>query len=284
MVGIPKRKRSGGPRTEEGRYMASVNSVKTGVYSSMIVLPNESEQEFLDLQHQFVLDFMPQDVAELSMVHELAAILWKKLRLEKLEKSAFVRVLNEPVRHVDLHGKLDIAERFNPYLANIEIFSDDFIANFEGYAASVTKVGTNPGKQEFLALCDEDPSLFQEVVAMAKEHYVFKLPDSSITPALLISLEIESFSSTISFVNFALKEIKSKADDVLWIACRLDKIKQAITNHKETRLLGLMQAQGVMRARDELSRSFYRTLSELRKQQQWRLKMTAIDVTPSNEE
>lgn len=35
-----------------------------------------------------------------------------------------------------------------------------------------------------------------------------------------------------------------------------------------------------MRARDELSRSFYRTLTELRKQQQWRLKMTPIDVTP----
>jgi hypothetical protein len=284
MVGIPKRKRSGGPRTEEGRSLASANSVKTGVYSSMIVLPNENEQDFLELQHQFVLDFMPHDVAELSMVHELAAILWKKLRLEKLEKSAFVRVLNEPVKHIDLYGKLDISERFNPYLANIEIFNDEFIANFEGYSVCVAKVGTNPGRQEFLSLCDEKPSLFHEIVEMAKEHYVFKLPDSSITPELIFSLEIESGSSTISFVNFALKEIKGKADDVLWIAQRLDKIKQAITNHKEARLLGLMQSQGVMRARDELSRSFYRTLSELRKQQQWRLKMTSIDVTPSIEE
>ncbi len=32
----------------------------------MIVLPNENEQDFLDLQNQFVLDFMPQDIAELS--------------------------------------------------------------------------------------------------------------------------------------------------------------------------------------------------------------------------
>lgn len=49
--------------------MASANSVKTGIYSSMIVLPNENEQDFLDLQNQFVSDFMPQYVAELSMVH-----------------------------------------------------------------------------------------------------------------------------------------------------------------------------------------------------------------------
>lgn len=74
MTGIPKRKRTGGPRTEEGKKLASANSVKTGAYSSMIVLPNENEQDFLDLQNLFVADFMPEDVAELSMVHELASI------------------------------------------------------------------------------------------------------------------------------------------------------------------------------------------------------------------
>jgi len=35
-----------------------------------------------------------------------------------------------------------------------------------------------------------------------------------------------------------------------------------------------------MRAHDDLSRAFYRTLSELRRQQSWRQKISAIDVTP----
>jgi len=49
---------------------------------------------------------------------------------------------------------------------------------------------------------------------------------------------------------------------------------------KEKRLLDLIQVQGVMRAHDDLSRAFYRTLSELRRQQSWRQKISAIDVTP----
>lgn len=281
MVGIPKRKRSGGPKTEEGKSLASANSIKSGAYSSMIVLPNENEQDFLDLQNQFILDFMPQDISELSMVHELAAILWKKLRLEKLEKSAFLRVLNEPCTHIDLYAsRLSIPDEYDPYLANLEIFTQEFIDRFKDYAIYINKVGTNPGKDDFLKLCQESPELFREVVDMAKAHFIFSSHNPVITPNLLITLEVHIADSQISFINYALKEIKSKAEDVAWIAERLDRIKQAVSNHKERRLLELMQSQGVMRARDELSRAFYRTLSELRKQQQWRLKMTAIDVTP----
>lgn len=280
MVGIPKRKRSGGPQSEGGKSVTSANSIKTGAYSALIVLPNENEQDFLDLQNQFVLDFMPQDISELSMVHELAAILWKKLRLEKLEKSAFLAVLNKPSTDLDLYQfGLRVPEQFNPYLANLDIFTQAFIDRYKEYGAYINQIGTNPGKDDFLKLCQESPELFQEVVGMAKVHYTFSSNNPDITPEVVISLEVQMDGGQISFINYALKEIKSKAEDVAWIAERLDRINQAITKHKEQRLLTLMQSQGVMRARDELSRAFYRTLSELRKQQQWRLKMTAIDVT-----
>lgn len=279
MAGIPKRKRSGGPKTEEGKLSASANSLKSGTYASMIVLPGESEQDFLELQDQFVTDFMPEDIAELSMVHELAAIVWKKLRLEKLEKSNFLRVLNEPLSSLDFYYENDIPENLDGYLANIDIFTEVFIQNFETYAAQIAKVGVNPGKQEFFDLCMESPGLFNEIVALVKAHYKFKQPNPNITPELAISLEYQGEAGKLSFINYALKEIKSKADDVLWVAARLDKIKKMITNRKEQRLLSLMQSQGPMRARDELSRSFYRTLSELRKQQEWRLKMRVGNST-----
>jgi hypothetical protein len=153
MVGIPKRKRSGGPRSEEGKSLASANAIKTGAYSSMVVLPNENEQDFLDLQDRFVLDFMPQDIAELSMVHELAAILWKKLRLEKLEKSAFLAVLNKPCTDLDLYMTgLRIPEHYNTYLANLEIFTEEFIDQLKGYAIDINKVSTNPDKDAFMML------------------------------------------------------------------------------------------------------------------------------------
>jgi hypothetical protein len=280
MVGIPKRKRSGGPRSEEGKSLASANAIKTGAYSSMVVLPNENEQDFLDLQDQFVLDFMPQYIAELSMVHELAAIIWKKLRLEKLEKSAFLAALNKPCTDLDLYMTgLRIPEQYNAYLANLEIFTEELIDQLKGYAIDINKFSTNPDKDEFMILCQASPGLFREIVAMAKQKFTFKDNDSDITPGLIFSLETYAGAGKVSFINYALKEIKEKAEAVAWIAKHLDRIRQAVFSHKERRLLELMQSQGVMRARDELSRAFYRTLSELRKQQSWRLKMTPIDVT-----
>ena len=64
------------------------------------------------------------------------------------------------------------------------------------------------------------------------------------------------------------------------MAKQLPAIKTAVTDLKERRLLELMKNQGVMRVHDDLSRAFYRTLSELRRQQTWRQKIGAIDVTP----
>lgn len=38
-MALPKRKRSGGPRTESGKQAVSKNALKTGSYSSLVVLP-----------------------------------------------------------------------------------------------------------------------------------------------------------------------------------------------------------------------------------------------------
>jgi len=82
---LPRRKRSGGPQTEEGKKATSRNALKTGAYSSLIILPGESEDDFRALEEQFISDFSPRDIAEAAMVRNLAVITWKKLRVEKLE-------------------------------------------------------------------------------------------------------------------------------------------------------------------------------------------------------
>ena len=93
-MAIPKSKRSGGPKTSSGKLNASKNALKTGAYTSTIVLPGESEEDFEKLHQQFMNDFIPSDVAESAMVYELAGLTWKKLRLEKLEHAAFIRSIN----------------------------------------------------------------------------------------------------------------------------------------------------------------------------------------------
>lgn len=44
----------------------------------------------------------------------------------------------------------------------------------------------------------------------------------------------------------------------------------AVINVRERRLFKILKGQGIMRAHDELKRSFYKALNELRRHQTWR--------------
>ena len=77
--------RSGGPKTVEGKLASSQNAIKTGAYAVQTLLLGESEQEFRELEQLFIDDFAPVGISEAALVHSLTVIIWKKLRLEKLE-------------------------------------------------------------------------------------------------------------------------------------------------------------------------------------------------------
>ncbi|WP_114652035.1 hypothetical protein [Polynucleobacter necessarius] len=77
---VTKSKSSGGPQSDDGKKIALRNSLKTGAYSKLVVLPNESQQEFDQLVEQFQRDFYPKDAVEMMLVREMAVITWKKLR------------------------------------------------------------------------------------------------------------------------------------------------------------------------------------------------------------
>ena len=92
-----KSRRSGGPKTDQGKLISSRNSLKTGTYSKLVVLPDENHEEFDSLLAQFNADFYPKDAVEIILIRELAVITWKKLRLEKLEQNYLVKQLSDPV-------------------------------------------------------------------------------------------------------------------------------------------------------------------------------------------
>jgi len=43
MATLPKIRRSGGPKTPEGKLVSSRNAIKTGAYAVQTLLPGESE-------------------------------------------------------------------------------------------------------------------------------------------------------------------------------------------------------------------------------------------------
>jgi hypothetical protein len=88
----------------------------------------------------------------------------------------------------------------------------------------------------------------------------------------------------VHVLGFVWKELS------LWVTKELDAIDFALTQKSaiealiphvmDRRLMQMVRIDGVVRARDDLDRAFFRILKELRTQQEWRLKHQVIDVTP----
>ena len=119
------------------------------------------------------------------------------------------------------------------------------------------------------------PDLYQSLALMAKSYT--KTDREEVSPESLISLKyITPEGGSTAFVHHAFGVLQKNCEDLVYIHQHLDDIRSAVTNIKEKRLLEALKDQGIMRAHDELQRSFYKALNELRRHQTWRSQ--AIDV------
>jgi len=283
-MAIPKSKRSGGPKTSSGKLNASKNALKTGAYSSMIVLPGESEEDFEKLHEQFMNDFMPRDVAESAMVYELAGLTWKKLRLEKLEHAAFIRSINLNITIKDMasegieidkyHEKL--LKELNTLSKNKEIF--ELNRDCLNYLNKISKGYISP--QDILNLEKTMPFVYDTIIHITSE--VMDIDKSEVDFSVLKDsmVHIPGKDKPEMLYKAIFRRVKKVFESLLWVENNLDKVKAAVANIKETKLLQAIQEQGLMRSSDDLSRSFFRVLNELRRHQSWRKEMNIVDIYP----
>ena len=274
-------KKSGGPQTEEGKAVASRNSLKTGAYSSIVVLPGEDEADFHELETQFISDFSPQDIAEVAMVSQLAVTVWKKLRLERLEQSAALTALNRSFSEYD----------FNPYdiqldSAMIELipvldsFTEDYVQAMRDMFFYVARFEVNSvSLDDVKVMALEYPALYLYVIEQGKEEGL--IFDKNPTPAdVLKQSVVYDDGGSVNLIPFVINGTIDYARNVVRVYSRRDEIKAAVKSVKEKRLLVIMELDKPRRVHSDLDRAFYRTLSELRKHQQWRQARNIIDVTP----
>ena len=88
--------RSTGPRTEAGRRAVSVNALKHGFRSPLIVLPHENQAAFDALLEAFTLEAEPRSQAELAAVYKIAACEWRLRRLVQVETGMFQALAESP--------------------------------------------------------------------------------------------------------------------------------------------------------------------------------------------
>jgi hypothetical protein len=283
-MAIPKSKRSGGPKTSSGRLNASKNALKTGAYSSMIVLPGESEEDFEKLHEQFMNDFMPSDVAESAMVYELAGLTWKKLRIEKLEHAAFIRSINLNITIKDMASEgVEIDKYHEKYLKELNTLSKNkeiFELNRDclNYLNKISKGYISP--QDILNLEKTMPFVYDSIIYITAE--VLDMEKSEVDFSVLKDsmVHLPGKNKPEMLYKAVFRGVKKIFESLVWVENNLDKVTAAVANIKEVKLLQAIQEQGLMRSNDDLSRSFFRVLNELRRHQSWRKDMNTVDIYP----
>jgi len=279
MVGIPKAKRGGGPRTEQGKVASSGNALKTGTYSSVLALPGESESDFQALEEQLVRDFSPKDVAERILIHDLAVTTWKKLRLDRVEHAVMMAAINKPVTLNDLRRDgISLDYDYETLIKDLGDYTDDFIIENRVHLDFLSRFIEYPiAKEEFYELPKTHPKLYRTIVDLARAEFNFTEVSPVPEQIGMLNFKDDNYRNH-SFVHYIFPVIHEQCERIAHIAERIDEIRSAVANIKERKLLELMQQPTIVRAGEDLNRAFSRTLNELRRQQQWRVKM-AVEVS-----
>ena len=87
--------RGGGPKTPEGRKRSSLNSLRHGVLSRTLVLPNESQEEFDHFRGLYLETFQPVGFLELELVDEMVACRWRQRRGWAVESASITLEMTE---------------------------------------------------------------------------------------------------------------------------------------------------------------------------------------------
>ena len=280
---LPRRKRSGGPKTEEGKKATSRNALKTGAYSSLIILPGESEDDFRALEEQFIHDFSPRDIAEAAMVRNLAVITWKKLRVEKLEHAGLIRQLHKPFELPEYFNmRYDFEEHAREKVLELaRVTEANHLPQWKlGFKLFKKFIKQGATVKELDQLQNDAPIVYEVLLNINKPLKIHEKSHadwlkSKVTNPLDEEFELITYLSTEFLKKYSAQE---------WVVEHFDSLKTIVADIQEKRLLKFIQFNSAQRVHDDLDRSFYKTLSELRRHQQWRRDMQAIDITPTEDD
>jgi len=275
MATLPKIRRSGGPKTREGKLASSRNAIKTGAYAVQALLPGESEQEFRELEQLFIDDFAPSGISEAALVHSLTVIIWKKLRLEKLES-----------RHIH-----DLLDRFPK---SSELSS----VGFEEYPSSAGEWINHPEKIPSLNL-DQSQRGYWTLKALKKSHFdedemqafkkdlpaIFKRLQDLLSSLGIKDLSILGMVGTRYHHGAETRPIEDMTDKLMerlqgeiWAIQNQEQLLKVRQQIRDKRLVEFLNLNRSQRVSDDLDRAYFKTLDELRKQKEWRRRQEVVDV------
>jgi hypothetical protein len=274
-MSIPRNpNRTGGAKSPEGRKVVAFNALRTGAYASHVVLPGEDAAQFEELKAQMVQDFAPVGVVEHAMVHDLSVLIWKKQRVDRVERAVLLQMVQLPLTEDRIEksfgpGFLPRAmSRLEPYTP-VSASEAKHAAKLLAEVDEIWEIPTGPCTEETLAERWPDAHAALELLADSFDLSLGEVFASN--PRQPISLEV------------LLDQVQSDSALVTWMWHNRVQIEEALATARDSRLLAYMKVENTQRAYDDIGRAFYRTLAELRRQQDWRQRRTAINVEDVSE-
>jgi hypothetical protein len=85
LSGQPSIRKGTGPRTAQGKKRSSLNALKRGLFSKVILLDGESRAEYSSLLNGLRDDWQPQGTMEAVHVESLAVLFWRRRRFFQAE-------------------------------------------------------------------------------------------------------------------------------------------------------------------------------------------------------
>jgi hypothetical protein len=242
-----------------------------------VVLPGEDADQFAELEAQLVKDFVPVGMAEAAMVHDLAVLTWKKLRVDRVEQAVMTQMVTMPLTEGMLEKAFgpEFRRTAMPWLVPVTPVDES------DYKESIQLVSQAQGMRNALPLgtsAQDAQRKWPELCAALLEW------DEDYDEGLdkLLADEAEGFD-----LHEVLWELIEQNQTVGWLWENREQVAAAIRRAHDSKLLDYMRGGNTVtqRAHDDLGRAFYRTLSELRRQQDWRIRRSAIavdDVSPKS--
>jgi hypothetical protein len=100
--------RSTGPRTAEGKAIASQNAVKHGLRAENTVIPGENPEEFDQFRQLLLEDLAPVGAMEVFLADRIVAAFWKLQRAGRIETELLAELNCLPAKGADKSDKSDL--------------------------------------------------------------------------------------------------------------------------------------------------------------------------------
>lgn len=278
-------RRSGGPRTAAGRQAVAGNALRTGAYAAQVVLPSEDPADFQALEQQFFRDFAPADVAESALVHQLAVITWKKLRLDRIEHSHFLGLTHRPYMQLELEPVAHLLplpakgalEWVNGARHHTSAERDAILAALQ-LADTLVNVPADGYPPDTIARIKAQALPLYQHLQLESENYRQPFTEAEWPTTEVVNGDV----SEGIFLAKCCDSFCELYADWYWVMQQRDAAEQALRQLQEKRILTSMQQGNLNRIHDDLDRAFQRTLGELRRQQNWRRDRATVTVLPES--